>query len=157
VIKPRYSFDTNAFIDWWVRYYSPAILPSLKTHVEGVVAEGRLKASRYVLTELEQGGDDLYKWAKANKNDIFLEDDEQIQRLARPLISQYSYPSQPRRGLGGADPFVIARAQATNPSWIVVSGEKGDINNPKIDFVCKQNGITCMSFRQFWQNEGWVL
>lgn len=153
--KPIYSFDTNAFIDWWVRYYPPTLLPTLKTNIETLVAEGRIKASRYVFTELEQGGDELYKWAKSLKDDIFVEDDEKVQALAKPLIAKYAFPDQPKRGLGGADPFVVAHAQCSNPAWIVVSGEKGNAHNPKIDFVCNQIGVACFNFRQFWQNEGW--
>jgi hypothetical protein len=115
VSDTTYSFDTSALVDWWVRHYSPEILPSLKTNVETVIAEGRFKASRYVLTELEQGGDELHEWAKLYKDEIFIEDDEAVQRIARTLIQKYSFPDNPKRGLTGADPFVIARAQSETP------------------------------------------
>jgi hypothetical protein len=150
-----YSFDTSALIDWWVRYYSPDILASLKTNIEAVIAEGRFKASRYVLTELEQGGDELHNWAKLHKDESFIEDDEAAQTIARSLIQKYSFPDNPKKGLAGADPFVIARAQIGDPIWTVVSGEKGDANNPKIPYVCGLLNIPCRTFRQFWQNEGW--
>jgi hypothetical protein len=90
--KTSYSFDTSALVDWWVRYYSPEILPSLKTNIETVIAEGRFKASRYVLTELEQGGDELHEWAKLHKGEIFVEDDEAAQKIARSLISKIFLP-----------------------------------------------------------------
>jgi hypothetical protein len=77
--------------------------------------------------------------------------------LAKPLIAKYSLPVKPRYGLTGADPFVIAQAQNHSPPWIVVSGEKGDQNNPKIGFVCGQLGLTCLDFRGFWTNEGWTF
>jgi hypothetical protein len=151
-----YSFDTSALIDWWVRYYPPEILPSLKANVETIIAEGRLKASRFVLTELEQGGDELHEWAKLHKDEIFVEDDEAAQKIASPLVQAYSFPANPKKGIGGADPFVIARAQLGNPVWTVVSGEKTiDSNNPKIPYVCGKLGIPHPIFRQFWQNEGW--
>ena len=154
--KTIYSFDTSALIDWWVRYYSPELLPSLKTNIETVIAVGRFKASRYVLTELEQGGDELHEWAKLHKGEIFVEDDEAAQKIARSLIQKYSFPEHPKKGLTGADPFVIARAQLGNPVWTVVSGEKAsDANNPKIPYVCGLLNVPCLSFRQFWQNEGW--
>ena len=123
--KPFYSFDTSAFVDWWVRYYPPAILPSLKKQMEGIVQEGRLKASRSVYDELEVGGDELFNWVKTYRSEIIVEDDADVQKLARPLIAKYSSPSRPRNGLNGADPFVIAQAQRNSPTWIVVSGEKG--------------------------------
>jgi Domain of unknown function (DUF4411) len=156
VSTTTYSFDTSALIDWWVRHYSPDILPSLKTNIEIVIAEGRFKASRYVLTELEQGGDELHEWAKLHKDDIFVEDDEAAQQIARSLIQTYSFPENSKKGLTGADPFVIARAQLGNPVWTVVSGEKAsDANNPKSPYVCGQLDVPCLTFRQFWQNEGW--
>jgi hypothetical protein len=157
VTKPFYSFDTSAFVDWWVRYYPPAILPSLKKQMEGIVQEGRLKASRSVYDELEVGGDDLFKWVKTYRSEIIIEDDADVQKLARPLIAKYSSPSKPRNGLNGADPFVIAQAQRNSPPWVVVSGEKGDQNNPKIGYVCGQLNIKCYDFRGFWTNEGWTF
>jgi hypothetical protein len=154
-VKPTYSFDTSAFVDWWVRYYPPEILPSLKKHMEKIVQDGRLKASRSVFDELEVGGDDLFKWVKARKAEIFVEDDQDVQKLARPLIAKYSSPDRPKNGLNGADAFVIAHAQNNSPPWIIVSGEKGDPNNPKIGYVCTQLSLKCMDFRGFWTNEGW--
>jgi hypothetical protein len=157
VTKPIYSFDTSAFVDWWVRYYPPAILPSLKKQMEGIVQEGRLKASRSVYDELQVGGDELFKWVKFFKSEIVIEDDETVQRLAKSLIARYSSPSKPKNGLNGADPFVIAQAERNSPQSIVVSGEKGDQNNPKIGYVCGQIGIKCLDFRGFWTNEGWTF
>jgi Domain of unknown function (DUF4411) len=157
VTRPIYSFDTSAFIDWWVRHYPPAILPSLKKQMEGIVQEGRLKASRSVYDELEVGGDELFKWVKSLKSEIVVEDNEAVQKLARLLIAKYSFPNKPKNGLNGADPFVIAHAQKNSSPWIVVSGEKGDANNPKIDYVCGQLNVKCLDFRGFWTNEGWTF
>jgi Domain of unknown function (DUF4411) len=157
VTGPIYSFDTSAFVDWWVRYYPPAILPSLKKQMEGIVQQGRLKASRSVYDELEVGGDELFKWVKSIRVEIIVEDDAAVQKLARPLIASYSSPNKPKNGLNGADPFIIAHAQKNSPPWIVVSGEKGDANNPKIGYVCSQLNIKCMDFRGFWTNEGWTF
>jgi hypothetical protein len=152
----QYSFDTSALIDWWVRYYPPEILPSLKTNVESVIAEGRFKAPRFVLTELEKVDDKLHEWAKSYKDEIFVEDDEDAQKIARTLIQVYSFPEKPSKGIGGADPFVIARAQLGSPVWTVVSGEKViDANNPKIPYICGKLGVPHLTFREFWQKEGW--
>jgi hypothetical protein len=109
-----------------------------------------------VLTELEKVDDKLHEWAKLYKNEIFVEDDEDAQKIARPLIQTYSFLENPRKGIGGADPFVIARAQLGEPVWTVVSGEKTvDANNPKIPYICRKLSIPHLTFREFWQNEGW--
>jgi hypothetical protein len=72
---------------------------------------------------------------ETHKSEIVVEDDAAVQRLARPLIAKYCSPDKPKNGLNGADPFVIAQAQKNSPHWIVVSGEKGDQNNPKIGYI----------------------
>jgi hypothetical protein len=133
VSKPTYSFDTSALIDWWGRRYPPDIPPSLKINMETVIAEGRFKASRYVLTEVEQGGDELQEWAKLHMDQIFIEEDEAAQKIACSLIKKYSFPGNPKKGRTGADPFVIAGAQLGNlVVWTVVSGENPtDANNPR--------------------------
>jgi hypothetical protein len=113
VSTTTYSFDTSALVDWWVRHYSLEILPSLKANVETTIAEGRFKASRYVLTELEQGGDDLHEWAKLHKDEIFIEDDEAAQTIA--LIQKYSFPDYPKKGLTGADPVCNRQGATREP------------------------------------------
>ena len=43
-----YSIDTSALIDWWVDKYSPEIFEGLPDKVAGLIAAGRLCASRSV-------------------------------------------------------------------------------------------------------------
>jgi hypothetical protein len=138
--QPTYSFNTSALIDWWVRHSQPDIQLSLKINVEPVIAEGRFKASRYVLTEVEQGGDELQGSAKRHKDQTFIEEDEAAQKIACSLIKKYSLPDNPKKRRSGADPFVIARSQLGNPVvWTVVSGVKPtDADNPKIPYVSGQ-------------------
>ena len=153
----KYSIDTSALVDWWVRYYPPVSFPTLVKHVEALIAAGELKASKEVLEELQRQDDDLSKWAK-NYPDLFVEDSEQVQDAVTGLMDKYFNPEKPEKGISGADPFVIGLAMTANPLLTVVSGEKpGSRENPKIPYVCLVEGIPQISFLGLIQAEGWRL
>lgn len=155
-MQPHYSIDTSALIDWWVRYYPPSTFPTLQTRLEDLVQSGRLRASREVQTELERNDDDLCKWAKSQ--DLFIDSDAAIQKIAIRIINQYRNDAKPDKGINGADAFVIALAASQAPPWLIVTGEKpGTLENPKIPFVCARENpkIETISFLQLIAREGW--
>src|SRR5262249_27815499 len=129
--------------------------------VEGLINEGRLRASREVKEEVLHENEGLRDWPKAQE-ELCVESDEAVQKVVALLMAQYYNPAKPDKGIGGADPFVIAVA-ATQPNqpWIVVSGEKpGSSENPKIPWVCanyKPAPIKHISFLQLVIDEGWEL
>jgi hypothetical protein len=57
-----YSIDASAFIDGWVRYYPPDVIPSIWNNLEGLVNTGTLRSTEEVKFELERGADALYDW-----------------------------------------------------------------------------------------------
>lgn len=144
-------------MDWWTRYYPPATFPTLQSRIEDLIAEGRLRASREVLTEIERQDDDLCKWAKAT-SDFFVESDVAIQTYAKTLINNYRIPAKPDKGINGADGFVIALAACKSPNRIVVACENpGSAENPKIPYVCARATprIEVINFLQLIAKEGW--
>ena len=148
--------DTSAFVDWWVRYYPPEILPTLKLRIEELIAEGRLKSSTSVLGELERQDDSLAKWAKSQKINIFIEDSEAVQKLAIEMNDKYSFPDHKTKGISGADAFVIAHARVLTKDVSVVSAEREKtIQNPKIPFVCTEYNVEHISFTDLLKKEGW--
>ncbi len=157
----QYSIDTSALIDWWVRYYPPAAFPGLIPRIEQLIEDKRLRASREVKDELEPRNDDCYQWSKAQP-ELFVDSDDSIQEVVAELMQQYFNPGKPDKGIGGADPFVIALAAIQNPTpWVIVTGEKpGSIENPKIPWVCKSfhpHPIRTVSFLELIKEEGWQL
>ncbi len=153
----KYSIDTSALVDWWVRYYPPQSFPTLVEHVEALIAAGDLRASKEVLDELQRQDDDLYKWAK-DYPALFIEDSDQIQDAVTALMDNYFNPEKPDKGINGADPFVIGLAMTKNPVLTVVSGEKpGTKENPKIPYVCGAEKVPCITFLGLIQAEGWKL
>lgn len=157
----RYSIDTSALVDWWIRYYPPKVFKGLLPRVEKLIVDGRLRASREVQEEILRENEGLRDWLKKQSR-LCVESDENIQKVVAALMAQYYNPSKPDKGIGGADPFVIAVA-ATQPDqpWTVVSGEKvGSADNPKIPWVCrnyKPNPIRHISFLELVIEEGWEL
>lgn len=111
----HYSIDTSALVDWWTRYYPPATFPTLQTRTEDLIAAGRLRASREVLTEIERQDDELCKWAKATPH-FFVESDAAVQQIAKSIINKYYNAAKPDKGIGGADAFVIALAASHSPT-----------------------------------------
>jgi hypothetical protein len=153
----KYSIDTSALVDWWVRYYPPQSFPSLVKHVEALIAAGDLRASREVLDELQRQDDELSKWAKDHA-DLFVEDSDEVQDAVSALMNKYFDPIKPEKGISGADPFVIGLAMASKPPLTVVSGEKaGSKENPKIVFVCGAENVPHINFLGLIQAEGWQL
>lgn len=149
-----YCLDTSSAIEWYVRTYTPAILPTLPARIEELIAAERLKSPRIVLDELTRIDDDCCKWAKAQTK-LFLEESAAVQRIVRQLMTTHHNPVKPHKGIGGADPFVIALAKATGPHCTVVADEHpGSLQNRKIPFVCRAEGVPCITFQQLMLAEG---
>jgi hypothetical protein len=149
----RYSIDTSALINWWVEDYSPDVLPGLVPRMEALIAEDRLRAVRSVKDELGEG--DLRKWCLAQPN-LFVEEDEEIQKRVSQLMAAYQNPKK-TRGIDKADPFVISLAHING--WHVVSAERGGslANNPNIPTVCGAIGVEHIRFFDMLRLEGWKL
>ena len=150
-----YCLDTSSAIEWFVRTYPPAILPTLPAHMEALIAADRLRSPRAVLDELSRIDDDCCKWAKAQTK-LFLEESIEVQRVVRQLMATHQNPAKPHKGISGADPFVIALAKVIGPHCVVVADENpGSLENRKIPFVCKAEGMPCINFQQLMLGEGW--
>lgn len=151
---PHYCIDTSSIIEWYVDTYSPAIIPGLVPRMEELIATGRLRAPRAVFDEIKPG-DDCHVWCKAQAG-LFVEKSAAVQRIVRRLMAEHHNPQKPLKGINGADPFVIAMAQDGGARWIVVSDEHpGSQESRKIPFVCKAEGVPCITFQQLMLSEGW--
>jgi hypothetical protein len=149
-----YCIDTSSILLWFIDIYPPSIFPGLTPRIEALIASGRLRAPRVVFDEIRPG-DDCYDWAKAQP-ELFLEEPVDVQRIVRQLMATHHDPAKPLKGINGADPFVIAMAKAMG--LIVVADEHpGSLENRKIPFVCRAEGIQCINFQQLMLAEGWQL
>ncbi|MCA9466826.1 MAG: DUF4411 family protein [Nitrospira sp.] len=161
---PYYCIDTSSLINWWDEDYSPDVFEGLPDRLSELINEGRLRSIRAVQDEIKDSDPqskeiNLCKWCKA-QGDFYLPDDEAVQIEVRKIMASFQNPKK-KRGISGADPFLIARALLNGPSWQVVSNENpasGNAHkNPNIPFVCSQLGIQHIRFLDMLRIEGWRL
>jgi Domain of unknown function (DUF4411) len=151
----RYCIDTSSIIHWYVEYYSPEILPSLPKRIDDLVKAGRLCSPEAVRDEIKPG-DDLHEWSKV-QTDLFVDENEDVQREVKRLMATYHNPQKPLKGINGADPFVIAMAKINGDTIVVCNEHLGSQENPKIPFVCKAERIECISFQELMKLEKWIF
>jgi hypothetical protein len=153
-LPPHYCIYTSSIIKWYVDTYTPDIIPGLVTRIEELIATGRLRSPKAVFDEIRPG-DDCHLWCKA-QTVLFVEEGPNVQRIVSRLMATHHDPQKPYKGITGADPFVIAMAMDGGAHWTVVSDEHpGSLENRKIPFVCKAEGVPCISFQQLMLSEGW--
>lgn len=152
----RYSIDTSAILDGWVRYYPPDIFPGLWQHLDELIAGGQLIATEEVLHELKRKEDEVYAWA-TERDRLFVPINEGIQPAVTAILEQFEKLVDTRANRSGADPFVIALAQVEGCT--VVTGERptGRVDRPNIPDVCRGLNVPWVSLLQLIRNEGWVF
>lgn len=150
----KYSIDTSAILDAWVRYYPPDVMPGLWEKIGELIQSGKLIATKEVLIELSKKDDEVYKWAKDN-NRMFREIDEGIQITVTQILKDYMRLVDTRKNRSMADPFVIGLA--INEKCTVVSGEKptNNLEKPNIPDVCNALGIPCITILELCREQNW--
>ncbi|MCW8985465.1 MAG: DUF4411 family protein [Thermoanaerobaculales bacterium] len=150
----RYSIDTSAILDGWIRYYPPDTFPGLWERMDELIAAGQLIATEEVLHELAKKDDDVHAWAK-EREEMFIPIDDQIQPVVADILEQFEKLLDTRKNRSAADPFVIALAQIEDCT--VVTGEKltESLDRPNIPDVCRALDIPDFNLLQMMRNEGW--
>jgi hypothetical protein len=138
----RYSLDTSALVTAWSRNYPPDVFGPVWDHMDTIIHQGIVRASREVLTELEKQDDDLYRWCKVREDDLFIDLIEELQDAVTALVAKY--PKLVATGRNKADPFVIALATLSKPPLIIVTEEgplSGSPKRPNIPYICNNEGL----------------
>ena len=110
--------DTSAYINGQRDHYPLATFPSVWDLVSVAMADGRIIPPREVYRELTAKDDEIAVWAK-NRAALFLDPSEEVQRAAGIVYRMFSAGSGRR---DGADPFVIAEAQARGFTVVTYEG-----------------------------------
>jgi hypothetical protein len=149
-----YAIDTSSIFKWYIEVYPPTIFPAFLQRVEALIEAGRLRAPKAVFDEIRPG-DDCHAWAQS-QTDLFVEESGSVQRIVSSLMAKHHDVEKPHKGINGADPFVIAMAMDGGTAWKVVSDEHpGSSENRKIPFVCRAEGVICITFQEMMLAEGW--
>ena len=154
----KYSIDTSAILDAWVRHYPHDAFPSFWNRFKTLAESQEVIATELIEHELSKKDDGCHKWFKQNNlNDFFVELTDSIQNDVTDILKNPNYQRlvEDRKGTYGADPFVIALAKVED--LIVVTGEKATNNlaKPKIPDVCNDMGIECINILDLMRREGW--
>ena len=151
----RYSLDTSAFVNPWGKVYQPDLFPSIWEHLDALIRAGTVLTSMEVYFEIERQSDDLHHWCRERK-EFFVDLTENVQVQVTELLARYPRMVSVGSDRGRADPFVIALAKIHYPPLGVVAEEgRGKHTNPKIPYVCLQEGLTSCNFNTFLRNTGW--
>jgi hypothetical protein len=152
----RYSIDTSALLDGWIRYYPRDVVPGLWDNLEVLIQQGELKATEEVLHELKKKDDDVHAWAKKQKS-LIVPIDEKIQQAVTYILQNHKKLIDTRKNRSGADPFVIALARVNECA--VVSGERATHSpeRPNIPDVCTATGIRCIDILQLCREKKWIF
>ncbi len=150
----KYSIDTSAILDAWVRYYPPDVMPGLWEKLEELIQRGDLIASKEVLVELEKKDDDAYKWAKKNI-DMFREIDNDIQFAVTKILKEHKRLIDTRKSRSMADPFVIGLAMVENCKVVTAEKPTNNLEKPNIPDVCNALEIPCISILELCREQNW--
>lgn len=151
----RYSIDTSALLEAFIRRYPPDIAPKMWDEwLPKLIEDEPLFAAYDVLEDLSVRDDDIFKWAKSYDK-MFVEIDRYEPELSQIMVD-YPRLVDTRRNKSGSDPMVIAFAQAQ--ALTVVSHEMGGSqNSPNIPFVCGKLDIRHINLLNLIREEGWVF
>lgn len=164
----KYSIDTSVILDIWCppssSLFSKDRIPELWLHIEELVKEGKIIASREVYYELEKHAtEDLLEWLKKHK-DMFVFNRAQVEKaelLINDFYSKYKRGYKPDIG-DGADPFVVATAMVNDAvvftqETIQAPHDPSTVNTPRIPTVCSHYGVECVSITEFIDREGFKI
>ncbi|MFN8657688.1 MAG: DUF4411 family protein [Candidatus Obscuribacterales bacterium] len=150
----RYSADTSFFLNGWNKYYPPDNFPSIWTKIESLIAAGDLQATIEVKEELERQDDEIFSWAK-NQRNLFVPLDIGIQNKIAEILTQFPNLAKAGTTKSKADPFVIALAEIHSCTVITDENMNEKLHNPKIPLVCRERGVDCIKFVELIRRENW--
>jgi len=154
-----YSVDTNIYLDWWERRYPDDLFPTIKTHVEALIASGKWRSVQGVADEIIHIGTPRLKaWTKATPGQ-FLSHDAALLKEATAITAAYPGLLDPYARHDEADRYVIALAKLH--SWAVVTHEtparskKHAVRTHFIPDVCRGLGVPCIDLLELMRREKW--
>jgi hypothetical protein len=151
----KYSIDTSALIEAWIRLYPPIVFPSIWQKLEEIIVNGDLRATEEVLHEIEKKEDQLHKWAKGNSQ-LFVPLDGNIQITVADILAKHPRLVDERKNRSQADPFVIALA-LNNTVTVVTLEQSKNLNKPRIPDVCSAMNIKCITLVEMFIELKWKL
>ena len=158
---PVYCIDASSLMNLG-RHFPSDVFPTLWEKINSLVRSGRLISPKEVLKEIEQGDDELVRWAKQHKV-MFKKPASEELTAVREILAEFPSLVDSSKQTAEADPFVIALAKIGNErskslfpghKYVVVT-EESRIRPNRIPQVCDRYGIESMKLLEFFRSEKW--
>jgi hypothetical protein len=153
----KYSLDTSALLDCWVRYYPPDVFPQVWEKLDQLVEARILIASEEIVVELKRKHDGVYRWAHDRSGMLVPTSNEEVQQAVSKILAVHPKLIDERASRSGADPWVIAVAHVFRCS--VLTGERPSRSpkRPHIPDVCDAMSIRWVDMLQLFRDQHWVF
>lgn len=151
----KYSIDTSAIYDGWVRYPYDIFSP-LWAKIEALIDQGELAATCEVLDEIQRRDEHLYAWAKSHKK-MFIALDNEVQIAARKILNDHQRLVDTIKGRSMVDPWIIALAKVNKCAVVTHERLSTKPDHVRIPNVCAALDIRYLTFLEMIREEGWKL
>ena len=142
-----------------MKHYPRDLFDPLWSFIEELIGTGRLLAPNEVLRELSKRDDDIFKWAKTQKN-AFVELDGEQGNVLSEVLAKFPALAEAMKVSPHADPIVVSlallitRKQPKEPCMVVTEEKLGGTGSHKVPNVCQQFGLKTITLLDVLRAEG---
>lgn len=147
----RYSLDSDAIIQAW-RDYPIEFFPKVWESLHQLAVDGVAAIAPVIYEELERGGDELFDWFKARKDDFVAKNSDDLQSAVEYLVNTYNNFGL-ITGKNEGDPYVVALAMIEECVVVTNESMSNSLKGPKVPDVCREEGIGWIKFVDIIRNE----
>lgn len=147
-----YCVDTSVVIDAGERHYPIDVFPAFWERLDKMISDGRLKAPKTLIDELEQKDDSWRKWVYDRQSAMIWPVDEPLQKAMTNVMTVYAGSVANLDSIKG-DPFFIAASITYGATLITSERPKG--GGVKIPRICEQMNVKWCSLLGMLRVEGW--
>lgn len=155
--RAKYCFDTSALVDSWRRYYWPKSFPGFWKSVGEKMDAGEIICCEMVWKEIQDGKDELAKWLESHPVAMVAMEEDQLAKVQSLLAEFPKMADYNRPRVHHADPFVVALGALKGVKVVSMEGGGGNVDNPKIPFVCGLKSVECTNVSGFIDEQGWIF
>jgi hypothetical protein len=149
----KYVIDSNILIN--MKHFYPEVFKSLWDKMNDLVTTNEMISVKEAYNEITARNDFITEWADIHKKIFSIPEAEEYATITE-IMTRHKELVRNDSVSGGkavADPFLIAKAKATNS--ILVTNETFIVNAHKIPNVCQEYNVKVMNLKEFMINEGW--
>ena len=154
-----YVLDTSSLLNTWRDHLPIDVAPGVWDNLAGLIVEGRAISPIDVLEELSKKDDDVHAWAKARRDPLFIDLDEDDLAAVKKIVNDERFRGmiKERPNRNRADPVVVALAQVRGYTVVTEEFDDGSPAKCRIPYVCRQLDVPYVNFVGLMRAERWQL